>query len=99
MIDIQTILFIAQASSIITTLVGIIALIYIIHTVHYLANDSFRKIISSLGVFLFITIIGVASMTAYHLAYGNEIEESLEILWYIFLFIAIIYSYYESYIA
>jgi|SRR3989344_2513489 len=102
MINIQTILFVAQASSVLTTLVGIVALIYIIRTVHHLENDSFRSIISSLGVFLFITLIGVASMTVYHLVSnsGNErLLENAEILWHAFLFTAIIYSYYESYIA
>jgi len=100
MIDVQTILIIAQSTSVLTTIVGIISLISIIKLTKHLQDSSFREIFSSLGLFFFVTLIGVASMTIYHFLYGNEeLAESAEQLWYAFMFTSLIISVYGSYIA
>ena len=96
-------LLVAQLSSLLTTIVGLIAVLYIFRAVNHLENDSFRETILSLGVFMFITIVGVASMTLYHFLDGysrfESLRENAELLWHAFLFLAILYSCYASYLA
>jgi len=100
MIDIQTILLIAQSTSVLATIVGIISLISIARVTNHLESGSFREIFSSLGIFFLVTLIGVASMTIYHFLYGNEeLAENAEQLWYTFMFTSLVISVYGSYIA
>ena len=100
MIDIQTILLIAQSTSVLATIVGIISLISIARVTNHLESGSFREIFSSLGIFFLVTLIGVASMTVYHFLNGNEeLAENAERLWYAFMFTSLIISIYGSYIA
>ena len=101
MIDTKIILFVAQATSAITSLVGLIVLFYIAKVVKHLAKDSFRKIFSSLAIFFLVTLVGVISMATYHLLYGTgfeEFEENMEKAWYIFMFASILISCYGSYL-
>lgn len=101
MIDTQIPLLIAQATSALTTLIGIGALAYLIRVVYHLDESLFKKIFSSLGIFLVATLVGVASMTIYHfLAYSSagELAEMTELVWYAFIFISLIVSIYGSFI-
>lgn len=102
MIETQNLLLIAQVSSVITSVIGVIALLHILRVTHHLENDSFRTIFSSLGFFLIITLTGVISMTLYHLFENinhETLTENSELLWYSFLFLAIVFSWYGSYLA
>ena len=99
MIDINTLLVIAQASSAITSLIGIILLVYIARAVKHLVKDNYRKIFSWLGIFFLVVLIGVISMTFYHFLYGfEELEERAELLWYLFMFLSALISSYGSYV-
>lgn len=98
--DLQTTLIIAQSTSVLATIVGIISLISIIRVTNHLEEGSFREIFSSLGIFFFVTLIGVFSMTIYHFLYGDEgLAENAEQSWYAFMFTSLFISIYGSYVA
>ncbi len=104
MIDVKAMLFIAQVSSALAVFVGILALISIIMVVQHLEKgSSIRRIVSSRGIFFFIALMGVTSMTIYHFLGSfegtEELAENAELLWYILLFAAIIYSVHISSLA
>ena len=93
----EAILLTAQISSGLTVLIGIFALIFTLNAAKGLAEDSFKTFVKRMAVFLIIGLIGIVSMTTYHIADsfgGLEIASSI---WYIFMFIALIYSIYDSY--
>ena len=104
MINAQAMLFIAQVSSALAVFVGILALISIIRAVQHIEEgSSIRRIVSSRGIFFFIALMGVTSMTIYHFLGSYEGTEELaanaELLWYTLLFAAITYSIYASHLA
>ncbi|MEK6885556.1 MAG: hypothetical protein AABX17_01160 [Nanoarchaeota archaeon] len=90
-------LLVAQVSSSLTILMGIIALIFTIKAISGLAEDSFKTLVKRMAVFLILSIIGIAFMTSYHImeSYGG-LDITIDI-WYIFMFMAIAYSIYDSY--
>ncbi len=90
-------LLVAQVSSSLTILMGIIALIFTIKAISGLAEDSFKTLVKRMAIFLILSIIGISFMTAYHImdSFGG-LEWALN-AWYIFMFMAIIYSIYDSY--
>ena len=95
-------LLIAQVSSAITTLVGIVILASIFRSLWHLEKDSYRSVILSLGLFFLITLMCVASMTLYQIFDAratDEFAETMELLLYLFMFAAFIYSAYASYTA
>lgn len=94
---VDTILLIAQISSSLTVLMGIIAIIFTISALKGLADDSFKTLIKRIAIFLVISLIGIASMTLYHIADSFGGLENALTIWYIFMFVAIVYSIYDSY--
>ena len=104
MINAQAMLFIAQVSSALAVFVGMLTLISIIRAVQHLEKGpSVRRIVYSRGIFFSIALIGVTSMTIYHFLGSyegtEELAENAELLWYVLLFAAIIYSVYISHLA
>ena len=92
-----TMLFVAQASSAITTLIGIFALYLVIKSSLGLLEGDFRKTIILSSVFIALTLIGIVAMTLYHFTEGKEIAKTFELIWYIFIFASLLFSILESY--
>jgi len=89
----------AQISSVIASIVGICILIYLIFSFLKLTPDRFRTLIILSIIFFFIVIIGVSTMTVYHLTYSSpsqELHELTENGWYIFMFLSLIFLIIES---
>lgn len=104
MIDEEIMLLIAQASSAITSVIGIALLIYIIKVIKHLVKENYRKKFSWLGIFFLVVLLGVISMTLYHFLDGSgdykyeELAGSAEFLWYLSMFISVLISVYGSYV-
>ncbi|MFA5141759.1 MAG: hypothetical protein WC471_02215 [Candidatus Woesearchaeota archaeon] len=102
MIEEDIILFIAQFTSVTTSIIGMIILYYIFMVVKHLNDDSFKNIFSSLAIFFLVTLMGVISMAVYHLVDGkgwDTLESSSEMIWYSFMFLSIAISSYGSHLA
>lgn len=102
MITTQLLSYIAQATSFLATLMGVGALAYLVRVVRHLDESSFKKIFSLLGIFLGVTLIGVASMAAYHVldsTAAEELAEGTELIWYVFIFVSLIVSIHGSFTA
>jgi len=95
--DTATFLLIAQVTSAITSILGIIAIYLTFRAAKGLLAGDFKNLIKISGLFLIVVVIGVISMTLYHLMEGNEIAEKAELIWYTFIYISLIFSLYESY--
>ena len=93
-------LLIAQVSSILTSIAGLIALAFIVRSTIPLARDKFRTGIILTGLFVLLTLIGVTSMTLYHATDGTdateEFRESAENYWYVFMFAGFLFYCFES---
>ncbi len=85
---------ISQISTVLTTLLGIVALIYITKSKNKLSEGDIRKFASSFIIFFIALLVGVSSMTAYHLteSASENISGIAEIVWYIFMFLAFTYA-------
>ncbi len=92
-----TYLLIAQVSSSITSILGIIAIFMIFRAIKGLVSDEFKQLITYASIFLIITTLAVISMTFYHILNGTELSEKLELIWYVGIFISILFSLVESY--
>ena len=91
-------LLMAQSTSIITSMIGILALIFLIKILLHLEEGQFKNIFFSIAVFLFVTLIGVVAMTFYHLydEVNANIADSAEMIWYNFMFASLFFSIYGS---
>ena len=93
------ILLTAQISSVITSVIGIIILIYFILSFMKLTPDPFRNLIIFSIVFFAIFVISVSTMSIYHLTEGSSFQslhELSEMGWIISMFIILILSIVES---
>ena len=89
------ILLTAQISSSLTSLVGIAILIYLIVSVTKLGPDRFRNIIILSMLFFLVVVVGVSTMTVYHLTEGSSLQSLHELTengWYIFMFLSLVFS-------
>ena len=101
MIDVGTLVFIARASSAITSIIGVVLLIYMTIVIKHLVKDNFRKILFLMGIFFLVALLGVISMTSYHFLDGtgqDQLIADTNILWYLLMFISMPISVYGSYI-
>jgi len=94
-------LFIAQASSIITFLIGLFAFVSLIKASLHLDEGGYKSMFIALSGTILLIVIGVASMALYHLSESfdklAELGEIVELGWYIFIFVGLCYSMYASY--
>lgn len=90
-------LLIAQVSSSLTVIVGIYATILTIRAARGLVDDDFKKLVVYSSIFLVLSIIGTASMAYYHITESRVESVLADNIWYIFMFLALIFSLYESY--
>src|SRR3989344_999242 len=95
--ELSLILLIAQISSSITVLAGLVAIILTIQAASGLLSSKFKSVLWYSALFLIITLIGITAMTFYHFSYGTEMGETLELVWYIFTFASLLFSLFESY--
>jgi cytochrome bd-type quinol oxidase subunit 2 len=83
---------IAQVSSTITLVFGIIAIYFTMKAARGLLAGELRGLINLSKVFLILVMIGVSGMVVYHFN-ENEIAENV---WYLFIFISMAFSLFES---
>src|SRR3989338_3548430 len=94
-------LFIAQASSIITFVIGLFAFGSLIKASLHLDEGWYKSMFIALSGTILLIVIGVASMALYHLSESfdklAELGEIVELGWYTFTFAGLCYSMYASY--
>ncbi len=84
---------IAQVSSSITLAIGFIAIYLTIRAAIGLLPGKFRNLINLSNVFLIAVMIGTSAMVFYHFSEN----ETAELIWYIFIFVSLAFSLFESY--
>ncbi len=97
--NLSTILAIAQVSSVITSIMGIVILGYVVNVLRHLLKDDFRKIFSVQGIFFLVALVGVMLMTVYHVVDGTYYERYSDILddgWFLFMFLSMPIALYNS---
>ncbi|PIN74144.1 hypothetical protein COV20_00840 [Candidatus Woesearchaeota archaeon CG10_big_fil_rev_8_21_14_0_10_45_16] len=94
----ETILLIAQVSASLTTILGAVALFYVIQAVRSLLPGELRKIMMLSAVAFGVALLGLSSMTVFHLLEesSHEIAEVMEFFWYLLMFLALLIFCYES---
>jgi len=95
----QTVLLVAQISSVGASLTGVVALAFVIRALSRLTGGQLRDAILRTTLFTLVVVLGVSSMTLYHLTEGTAHEnfsELVEKFWYLLMFTAFILSSFES---
>ncbi|HME87310.1 MAG TPA: hypothetical protein VKE88_02765 [Candidatus Nanoarchaeia archaeon] len=92
----ETILLIAQVSSVLTTLAAIVATALMFKAHKHMVDGEFKSTIFASAIFLLIATLGSAAMAGFHVSQSFTELEILEEVWYVFMFSALVFSLYES---
>jgi len=96
----ETILLIAQVSSALTSLAGILSLIYLVYAIKKILPGEFRNALFLSLVFLIAAVIGISSMAIYHFTENHFVYGNMHVItdnvWYSFMFLALAFSLFES---
>ncbi|HLC64936.1 MAG TPA: hypothetical protein VJI46_02300 [Candidatus Nanoarchaeia archaeon] len=96
----ELMLLVAQVSSVLTTIIGAVSLAFLFLSLRKLLAGELKNIFIIRVVFLLAVVLGVAAMTVYHLTEESqyqELSETMEGIWYIFIFVTLIASLFETY--
>jgi hypothetical protein len=84
---------IAQVSSSITLLFGVVAIYFTLKAARGLLAGELKGLINLSNIFLILVMIGTSAMVFYHFSENLTAEN----IWYLFIFVSLIFSLFESY--
>ena len=93
-------LLVAQISSTAASVIGLVAFVYACAAFSKLTTGRLRDAILRTALFTLVIVLGVSSMTFYHLTQNTaheDVSELVENFWYVFMFTAFILSCFESF--
>ncbi|MBS3123525.1 hypothetical protein J4437_02725 [Candidatus Woesearchaeota archaeon] len=91
------ILSVAQISSLLTVLVGFVAIFLLVRAAQGLFTGQFKTTLWLGALSFVLTLTGVTAMMFYHFGGESEVAEFLEHVWYAFIFLSLLFSLFESY--
>lgn len=95
----DVILFVAQISSVITSIVGILALLFLLRSLRHLTEEAFKNNLRLYTIAFVFIVAGVVAMTMYHLFEDTSLSSLGELLekgWYILMFAGFAFLIFES---
>lgn len=99
MVSEELVMLATRSSATLTTLLGIVVLVFAIMAFRKLLSGEFRNLVISSIIFILIFLAGVTSMTLFHLIEEtpySALNETFDNVWYVLVFIALIFSCVES---